>query len=62
MSLRKGDLVVCLDSGQIGTVISQLPHGRLKIYFTGDVVILDYEDVLFLGDKSNVGMSTPERN
>ena len=62
MSSRKGDLVVCLESGQIGTVISQLPLGRLKISFTGDIVILDYEDVLFLGDKNNVEISTPERN
>ena len=48
MSPRKNDLVICLETGAIGVVLSKLPAGKLKIDFLGEIVMLDKEDVIVL--------------
>ena len=56
MSPQKNDLVICIETGSIGIILSNLPGGRIKISFSGDVAVLEKEDIIILRRPKNAEM------
>jgi len=46
--------VICIETGSIGIVLSNLPKGRIKISFSGDIAVLEKEDIIILRRQKNV--------
>jgi len=53
---QQNDLVICLESGHLGTIIDVLSPDKFKINFDGEIVILESEDIEVLRRQCDVKM------